>query len=107
LSFRNQYKHFLLIHDFLFKITKTRAPNADYFDLQIDLYNGMKRAVDVGSRALQYFTFGSLVFYFLKGNSIRLKFLTGFLFTYWYNHVMTLGSYAGAFFRIPCKCQST
>ena len=103
LSLRNHYKHFLLLHDFLFKITKTKATNADYFDLQIEVYNGMKKAVDVGSRSLQYLTFGSLIVYFLRGNSIRMKFFSGFLFTYWYNHVMTLGAYAGAFVRIPCK----
>ena len=63
----------------------------------------MKNAVDLGSKAFQVFTFGSLCFYYMKGNSIKMKFFYGFLFMYWYNHVITLGSYFGAFCRIPSK----
>ena len=102
LSFRNHRKHFLLIHDFLFKITKTKAKNSDFFDLQVDVYNGMMKSVNTGSRLFQLASLGCVTLYFLKGKSIKMKFLTGFLYTYWYNHVMTLGSYAGAFARIPC-----
>ena len=101
LSYKNHYHHFLLLHDFLFKLTKTKATDSDYFDLQIEVNNGMKTAVDVGSRVFQLGTFGCLCYYFLRGNSVKLKFFWGFLYTYWYNHIMTLGSYAGAFVRIP------
>ena len=103
LSFTNHYKHFLLLHDFLFKITKTKATNSDFFDLQIEVFNGMKKAVDRGSKIFQFVTFSSLVLYFLRGNNIKMKFFSGMLYTYWYSHVMTLGSYAGAFLKIPCK----
>lgn len=83
-------------------MTKKKAPNSDYFDLQIEIYNGMKNAVKTGSKVFQGFCIGSLCYYFLKGNSIKLRFFYGFLFTYWYNHIMTLGSYMGAFARLPC-----
>ena len=62
----------------------------------------MKRAVNNGSKAAQLFTFGALSTYFLKGNSVGLKMVAGFFFMYWFNHTMTLGSYAGAFVCIPC-----
>ena len=71
--------------------------------MQIEVYNGMKQGVNLGSKMFQAFTFGSLSYYFIKGNSIGLRFLYGFLFVYWYNHVMTLGAYAGAYYKIPCK----
>lgn len=35
LSFKHLYNHFFLLHDFFHKITKTKAKNADYFDLQV------------------------------------------------------------------------
>lgn len=102
LSFKNQYNHFFLVHDFFHKITKTKAHNSDYFDLQIQVYNGMKNAVETGSKIFQGLCCVSLCYYFFQGRSIKLKFLTGFLFTYWYNHIITLGGYAGAFARLPC-----
>lgn len=61
----------------------------------------MKSAVSTGSKMTQFITFGSLCTYFMKGNSIRLRFIYGFLFMYWYNHIITLGSYLGAFCRMP------
>ena len=61
----------------------------------------MTNAVKTGSKTAQFVTIASLVTYFLKGNSIKLRFLYGFLFVYWYNHVMTLGSYAGVLCRMP------
>jgi len=63
----------------------------------------MKNAVDAGSKASQLIAFTSLCAYFLKGRSIKLRFIYGFLFMYWYNHIITLGSYAGAFLRLPSK----
>lgn len=107
LSFKNLYKHFFLIHDFFHKITKTKAPNADYFDLQLDIYDGMKTAVKRGSNISQAVSFTGIVTYYLRGNSIRLRFILGFFFLYWYNHIMTLGSYAGAFAYLPCKYPMT
>lgn len=62
----------------------------------------MKNSVKTGSKLFQGICIGSLCYYFMKGNSIKLKFIFGFLFTYWYNHIMTLGSYMGAFARLPC-----
>ena len=102
LSFGKLYHHFFLLHDFFHKLTKTKATSSEYFDLQIDITNGMKSAVSTGSKVFQGIGFISLCTYFMKGNSIKLRFLYGFLYTYWYNHVMMLGSYAGAFTRIPC-----
>jgi hypothetical protein len=107
LSLTHLFNHFFLLHDFFHKITKTRGNNADYFDLQIDVYNGMKAAVSTGSKASQVVAFTSLCWYFLRGNSIKLRFLYGFLFTYWYNHIMTLGSYAGVFCRMPSNSHPT
>lgn len=104
LSFKHLYNHFFLLHDFFHKITKSKANNSDYFDLQIEVYNTMTSSVRTGSKVCQGLCFGSLCYYFLKGKSIKLRFLYGFLFVYWYNHIITLGSYAGAFVRIPCKC---
>lgn len=62
----------------------------------------MRSAVNRGSKAAQLLAFGSLSVYFFKGRSIPLKFVSGFLFMYWFNHIMNLGTYAGAFFQIPC-----
>ena len=62
----------------------------------------MKNAVKTGEKLSQGLGFASLCVHFLRGNSIKLKVLTGFLFTYWYNHIIMLGAYAGAFARIPC-----
>lgn len=107
LSVKHLFNHFFLLHDFFHKITKTRGSNADYFDLQIDIYNGMKAAVSTGSKASQVVAFTSLCWYFIRGNSIKLRFLYGFLFTYWYNHIMTLGSYAGVFCRMPSNSRPT
>lgn len=67
----------------------------------------MKSAVNTGSKASQLVVFGSLCTYFLKGNSISLRFIYGFLFMYWYNHIMTLGSYLGVFCRIPSNLFDT
>jgi hypothetical protein len=63
----------------------------------------MNNAVAVGSKLSQAFAFGSLCWYFIRGNSIKLRFVYGFLFMYWYNHIITLGSYAGVFCRMPSK----
>ena len=101
LPFKHHYNHFLLLHDFLHKLTKSQAKTSDYFDLQIEVYNSMNSSIKIGERMFQGATFGSLCYYFMKGHSIPLKFVSGFFFVYWYNHVMTLGSYAGAFARIP------
>ncbi len=100
-SFSNLFNHFFLLHDFFHKLTKTKAQNSQFFDLQIEIYNGMKAAVSTGCKASQLVTFGALCGYFMKGNSIKLRFLYGFLFMYWYNHIMTLGSYLGVLCRFP------
>lgn len=61
----------------------------------------MTKAVNTGSKVSQGLAFGSLFWYFLRGNSIKLRFVYGFLFMYWYNHIITLGSYGGVFCKIP------
>lgn len=61
----------------------------------------MKGAVSTGSKVAQFVTFASLFTYFMRGNSIKLRFIYGFFFMYWYNHIMTLGSYLGVFCRMP------
>ena len=101
LTFKQLYNHFFLLHDFFHRMTKTKTKKSAFFDLQIEIYTGMKNAVDSGSKVFQVISFTALCTYFLKGNSIRLRFLYGFLFMYWYNHIITLGSYAGAFVRLP------
>lgn len=42
-----------------------------------------------------------MITYFLRGNSPKLKLLTGFLYTYWFNHIYTLGTYAGLVLYLP------
>jgi hypothetical protein len=101
LSMGHLFNHFFLLHDFFHKLTKTKARDSHFFDLQIEIYNGMKAAVSTGCKATQVVAFGGLCTYFMKGNSIKLRFLLGFLFMYWYNHIMTLGSYLGVLCRMP------
>ena len=101
LTTKNLFNHFLLIHDFLYKFTKTQARNSKYFDAQIDVQNIMNTATLSGGRFGQISTFIGLVAYCLKTKNIPLKFLYGFLYMYWSNHFYTLGSYLGALLRMP------
>ena len=100
LSLTHLYKHFFLLHDFFHKLTKQSASNSDFFDLQIDIYNGIRAAASTGSKISQITCFGALFTYYMRGHSMGLRVLYGCLFMYWYNHIMTLGSYAGVFCRI-------
>jgi hypothetical protein len=107
LSFGHLFNHFFLLHDFFHKLTKTKAQTSQFFDLQIEIYNGMKAAVSTGSKATQFLTFAGLCTYFIRGNSIKLRFFYGFLFMYWYNHIITLGSYLGVLCRLPSSSYLT
>jgi len=91
LSFKKQYTHFFLLHDFFHKMTKTKPTNPAFMNLQRYISNGMKNAVDTGSKISVFITFASLCAYNFKGKSIKLRFIYGFLFLYWYNHIITLG----------------
>ena len=105
LSWSNHYNHFFLLHDFFHRLSRTKARNSDYFDLQIEVSNSMKAAISTGEKITQGVAFGSLCWYFLRGRSLPMRFVYGFLFMYWYNHVITMGSYLGAFCRLPSKSE--
>jgi hypothetical protein len=63
----------------------------------------MKNAVNTGGKIAQFSSFSALTLYCIKGNSIALRFIYGFFFIYWFNHIITMGSYAGVLFRMPSK----
>jgi hypothetical protein len=63
----------------------------------------MEKATTQGGKFAQISMFGLLSIYFIKGNSVGLRFLYGFLYAYWINHFYTLGTYAGAFLKIRGK----
>lgn len=66
----------------------------------------MKAATAFGGKYGQFAMFGMLAAYFIKGKSIPLRFAYGFLYVYWLNHFYTLGSYLGAFLKLPGTDQS-
>ena len=107
LSMSNLYHHFFLLHDFFHRLSRTKATSADFFDLQIEVSNSMKAGVATGEKLSQGVAFCSLFWYFVKGKSIGMRFAYGFLFMYWYNHVITMGSYMGAYCRLPSKFLAT
>lgn len=95
------FNNYFLLHDFFHKLTKVKASGPQFFDLQIDISMGMKSAVSTGGKLGVLGPFAGLFLYCLKGNSIRLRFIYGFLFVYWWNHFYTLGTYAGVFLKLP------
>lgn len=101
LTTKNLFKHFLLVHDFLYKFTKTKAVDAKFLDAQIDVQGIMVSGTDQGGKFGQLFTFGALVVYCLKSYNIPLKIFSGFLYVYWINHTYTLGQYLGALIVMP------
>lgn len=101
LSTKNLFNHFLLLHDFLYKFTKVKAPNNRFFDAQLDIQNIMNKATNTGGLLGQVSTLAGLVVLCVKSSNLPLKFTAGFLYMYWINHFYTLGSYAGALVRIP------
>lgn len=44
LTTKNLFNHFLLVHDFLNRFTKTSAPNPEYLSAQKDVKEIMKNA---------------------------------------------------------------
>lgn len=48
-----------------------------------------------------------LAAYFLRGRSVGLRFVYGFLYGYWVSHFYTLGSYLGVMLKIPCTSRAT
>ena len=101
LTAKKLYHHFLLLHDFLYKFTKTKAPNNDYFDLQIRISQAMTKNTKRGGVFGQLSTFTGLVAYCLKSKRVGRKLVYGFLYMYWSQHFYTLGSYLGVFLTIP------
>lgn len=61
----------------------------------------MKAAAKFGGRIGQYGSLAFVVGYFLKGRSVGLRFLYGFLYGYWISHFFTLGSYLGTMVKLP------
>lgn len=101
LTTKNLFNHFLLVHDFLNRFTKTPATNPHYLDAQIDVKDMMMSATQSGGRFGQVFTFAALAAYCLKSNRIGMKLALGFLYMYWINHFYTLGTYCGAILKMP------
>lgn len=67
----------------------------------------MKGATAFGGKYGQFTMFAMLAAYFIKGRSVPLRFVYGFLYVYWVNHFYTLGSYAGALLKLPGTGKST
>jgi hypothetical protein len=61
----------------------------------------MMSAANKGGIYTQAASLAIMVSYFLKGNTIKLKFIYGFFYVYWWNHIFTLGSYSGMLFKMP------
>lgn len=101
LTTKNLFNHFLLIHDFLYKFTKVNALDASFLDTQIDVQNIMNKATMRGGQFGQLAGFGALVAYCLTGRSIPVKFVAGFLYVYWINHIYTMGQYLGVLVKMP------
>ncbi len=101
LTTKNLFNHFLLVHDFLYKFTKVKAENSQFFDAQLDVQTIMNNATLRGGRIGQILSLAGVAVYCLKSKSIPMKFLAGFLYFYWLNHAYTLGSYCGAIIKMP------
>jgi hypothetical protein len=65
----------------------------------------MKRTAKFGGTTGQLTALGGLVTYFLKGRSVGLRFVYGFLYFYWINHFYTLGSYCAGMLKLPSVCR--
>lgn len=89
------------MHDFLYKFTKVQATDPNFLDTQIDIQNIMTRAATRGGQFGQITGVAVVAVYCLNGRSIPLKFLAGFLYVYWLEHINMLGQYAGALIRMP------
>lgn len=63
----------------------------------------MRKAANIGGKFGQGSVFASLLLYCMKGKTIKLKLLYGFLYVYWIDHFYTLGSYLGVLLRMPSK----
>jgi len=61
----------------------------------------MRKSAKFGGKFGQICTFTTLGVYCLKGRSIKLRLLYGFLFIYWIDHFYTLGSYLGVLLTMP------
>lgn len=101
LTTKNLFKHFLLVHDFLYKFTKMQATEPNFLNTQLDIQNIMTKAASRGGQFSQISGIGILVVYCLKGRSIPLKFFGGFLYVYWLEHINMLGQYMGALAQMP------
>ncbi len=63
----------------------------------------MRKAAKIGGKIGQGGVFAGLLVYCMKGRTIKLKLLYGFLYMYWIEHIYTLGSYTGILLRMPSK----
>jgi hypothetical protein len=61
----------------------------------------MKKAAKLGGKMGQIGMFTALFVYCMKGKTIKLKLLYGFLYMYWIEHFYTFGAYAGMIMRVP------
>jgi hypothetical protein len=61
----------------------------------------MMSATKTGGKVGIYGTFALLATYCFKGNHRGWKVFLGFLYGYWMNHFVTLGSYLGVLLRMP------
>lgn len=101
LTTRTLFKHFWLLHDFMFSFSKTRSKNQYHLDAQLDVSSVMTNGTLKGTKFGQFSSFLGLIAYFMKSKNIGMKFVYGFLYVYWINHFATLGSYLGALIVIP------
>lgn len=63
----------------------------------------MRKAANIGGKLGQGGVFSGLLLYCMKGKTIKLKLLYGFLYVYWIDHFYTLGSYLGVLLKMPSK----
>lgn len=61
----------------------------------------MTNSTAYGGLIGQLTAFTGMAAYFLHGNSMAKKFVIGFLYVYWMNHFYTIGTFCGAFLRMP------
>lgn len=61
----------------------------------------MRKAANIGGKLGQGGVFSGLLLYCMKGHSIKVKLLSGFLYVYWIDHFYTLGSYLGVLLKMP------
>ena len=82
-------------------MVKSSSSNAEFFDLQMEVNDSMKKAANFGGKTGQIGMFTALLVYCMRGRTIKLKLLYGFLYMYWIEHFYTFGAYAGMILKMP------